>query len=161
MKWFWLSLFFSFLLDRITKLWIYNNIFLPVKVSFFLNIVKVWNSGIVWGFGNKNENFSRLLFLLNLFLLVLLFLYVFYFNKRERKFKKKQLVFLGFILGGGLGNLVDRILWGKVLDFLDFHYKNLHWPAFNLADAFITTGIFGLLFINLFSYKNQLTKQPI
>jgi len=58
--------------------------------------------------------------------------------KSKDKFEKMA---LGMIFGGGLGNLTDRIFFGKVLDFLYFHYKNLYWPAFNVADVFITLGI--------------------
>jgi signal peptidase II len=48
---------------------------------------------------------------------------------------------LAFILGGALGNLIDRLLHGEVIDFLDVYWSNYHWPAFNLADSFITIGV--------------------
>ena len=53
---------------------------------------------------------------------------------------------LAFILGGAIGNLIDRVLHGEVIDFLDFYYSNYHWPAFNLADSFITIGVTITLF---------------
>lgn len=52
---------------------------------------------------------------------------------------------LGLILGGAIGNLVDRLRIGRVVDFLDFHYAGLHWPAFNVADAAITVGAICLI----------------
>lgn len=52
---------------------------------------------------------------------------------------------LGLILGGAIGNLIDRIRFGEVVDFLDFHYGDLHWPAFNVADIAITLGSVALL----------------
>jgi signal peptidase II len=48
---------------------------------------------------------------------------------------------LSFILGGAIGNLIDRIAYGEVIDFLDFYWGRYHWPAFNLADSFITVGV--------------------
>jgi signal peptidase II len=53
---------------------------------------------------------------------------------------------LAFIVSGAIGNLIDRILYGEVIDFLDFYWSNHHWPAFNLADSFITVGVTITLF---------------
>ena len=53
---------------------------------------------------------------------------------------------LGGILGGALGNVIDRVVWGHVIDFLDFHWHGLHWPAFNLADSAIFVGAALLIF---------------
>ena len=61
-------------------------------------------------------------------------------------------VSLSLIAGGAAGNLVDRIRFGTVIDFLDFHLKGLHWPAFNVADSCITIGVI-LAIINAFSRK--------
>ena len=57
---------------------------------------------------------------------------------------------LSFILGGALGNLVDRIIHGKVTDFIDWYYHNHHWPAFNIADSFISVGVALLIIEGLF-----------
>ena len=53
---------------------------------------------------------------------------------------------LSFILGGAMGNLIDRLLYGEVIDFLDFYWSRYHWPAFNAADSFITIGVLLTLF---------------
>lgn len=58
---------------------------------------------------------------------------------------RRQAAAIGTIIGGGLGNVIDRLLHGGVTDFLDFHYAGLHWPAFNLADTFIVLGVLALL----------------
>ena len=61
---------------------------------------------------------------------------------------------LTFILGGAVGNLIDRILYGEVIDFLDFYWSGFHWPAFNLADSFITVGV-ALTFYRLIRAKGN------
>ena len=61
-----------------------------------------------------------------------------------------------FISGGAIGNAIDRIYFGGVIDFIDFFLYNFHWPAFNLADVFITIGVILLLFENFFDkFKNE------
>lgn len=62
---------------------------------------------------------------------------------------------LAFILGGALGNLIDRLLHGEVIDFLDVYWSNYHWPAFNLADSFITIGVTITLFFLLKAKGND------
>ena len=59
------------------------------------------------------------------------------------------------ILGGALGNLFDRAIYYAVPDFIDFHIGNFHWPAFNIADIFITLGIIGLILTEIFKKKNS------
>ena len=125
----------SFLSDRISKFLILKTIQEPVSVFPFFKIVKVWNPNLVFGLKIsflKSENL--IIFLKGLLLCVIFILAI----KSKDKFEKMA---LGMIFGGGLGNLTDRIFFGKVLDFLYFHYKNLYWPAFNVADIFITLGI--------------------
>ncbi len=56
------------------------------------------------------------------------------------------IIALSFILGGAIGNLIDRLLYGEVIDFLDFYWSGYHWPAFNAADSFITLGVILTLF---------------
>ena len=60
---------------------------------------------------------------------------------------------LSFVLGGALGNLIDRIIHGKVTDFIDWYYKSHHWPAFNIADSFILSGVILLIIDGLFFSK--------
>jgi signal peptidase II len=61
--------------------------------------------------------------------------------KRLRDEETGLITALAFIIGGALGNLVDRVLYGEVIDFLDFYWSRYHWPAFNLADSCITVGV--------------------
>ena len=64
-------------------------------------------------------------------------------------------IFISIILGGSLGNLFDRYYYSSVPDFIDFHYESFHWFTFNIADIFITTGIIGLIIIDLFKIKKK------
>ena len=61
--------------------------------------------------------------------------------KRLRQTETGLITALAFILGGAIGNLIDRIIYGEVVDFLDVYWSDYHWPAFNLADSFITIGV--------------------
>ncbi len=66
--------------------------------------------------------------------------------RRLPEAEKTLTVALSFILGGAIGNLIDRLLHGEVIDFLDFYWSRYHWPAFNAADSFITVGVILTLF---------------
>ncbi|MCD6548080.1 MAG: signal peptidase II, partial [Thermodesulfobacterium sp.] len=63
---------------------------------------------------------------------------------------KISLISLGMLFGGGLGNLTDRIFYGEVFDFIDLHIKNMHWPAFNIADTAITLSLILLIHKNFY-----------
>jgi len=66
--------------------------------------------------------------------------------RRLPKRENTLTIALSFILGGAMGNLIDRLLYGEVIDFLDFFWSRYHWPAFNAADSFITVGVILTLF---------------
>ena len=66
--------------------------------------------------------------------------------RRLPKRENTLTIALSFILGGAIGNLIDRLLYGEVIDFLDFYWSRYHWPAFNAADSFITVGVILTLF---------------
>ena len=74
--------------------------------------------------------------------------------KRLRETETGLITALAFILGGAIGNLIDRILYGEVIDFLDVYWSDYHWPAFNLADSFITIGV-GITIYYLASAKGE------
>ncbi len=78
---------------------------------------------------------------------VIAFIVIYYFVARP--VDRLLLFALGLELGGALGNLADRLLWGKVTDFLDFHVRGLSWPVFNVADSAIVIGLFLLAFLTL------------
>ncbi len=83
------------------------------------------------------------------FLALLSLLPFIYFYRQARASQRLSLIAIGLVLGGALGNIHDRLRWGAVVDFLDFYWRGYHWPAFNLADAAICTGV-GLLVLSVF-----------
>ncbi len=149
MRLFWLTASLIFLLDRITKYFILKSNFSEIKVLPFLSIVKLWNKGIAFGLFSNIEKWGT--FILSILTILILGITYFWARKilsQERK-NPVFLFALGSIFGGGLGNLIDRILFGKVLDFIDFYIGPFHWPAFNIADLAITISLF-LIFLKSF-----------
>lgn len=121
----------------------------PVEICDYFNLIKVWNTGISFSMFNDYGNIGKIA-LITFALAVVVFL-LHWMYKEENRWK----VFgLGLIIGGALGNVVDRIRAGAVLDFLDFHYKSMHWPAFNLADTFICIGAFLLIWLEISAKQN-------
>lgn len=115
----------------------------PVIPGFF-NLVHYRNKGVAFGlFGGAVSPWREVaLFLFPLAAVIGIFVFTF----SGRKKGVGVLCALGGILGGALGNLLDRIRYGGVVDFLDFYWGSFHWPAFNLADTAITIGVFYLVF---------------
>ncbi len=132
--------FLAFALDRISKLWAYELLSrrtIPV-VDDALSLRLAENKGAAFSLFSNSSPFLRELFLIVVPLLVVLFIVYWGLFKVKDKFTSLS---LGLILGGALGNLYDRLLYGKVIDFIDFHYKNFHYPTFNLADVFVFLGV--------------------
>ena len=111
----------------------------------YFNLVKVWNTGVSFSMFNDYGNAGRIA-LCGLSLVVCAFLLYWMFKEK----KMVKVVSLGLIIGGALGNVIDRVRFGAVLDFLDFHIAGYHWPAFNLADTFICVGACFLILLEFF-----------
>ena len=125
--------FFCMLLDQISKVIITN--FLDVNSSIdiinnFFNLTLVHNDGAAWSILSGNR---LLLIFISLIALVLIY-YIFIKNKNLRKI---DIITYGMLIGGIIGNLVDRVFYGYVIDFLDFKIFNYNYPVFNIADCFI------------------------
>lgn len=111
----------------------------PVHIEIlpFFNIVMVWNQGVSFGLFNHDSVWGPVVFIILSGLIAALFgLWL------ARTQSWMQGIGIAFVLGGALGNIIDRARFGAVIDFLDFHIGKLHWPAFNLADSAIVTGVF-------------------
>tara|TARA_B100001248_G_scaffold180413_1_gene137238 strand:+ start:787 stop:1284 length:498 start_codon:yes stop_codon:yes gene_type:complete len=108
-------------------------------VNDFLNFDLIWNTGIGFGLFSFNSTFFYNL-ISGIIATVIIFLIILGIN--SDKFDK---ISFSIIIGGAIGNFYDRIYFKAVPDFIDFHYENIHWFTFNLADIFITTGIIAFI----------------
>ena len=130
------------LLDQASKLFIQATIpfghHVPLVPDLFA-IVHVLNPGAACGFLAGRSASFRNPFFIGISLLAVGF--ILYYRHRVLKGRSLSSLALSLILGGALGNLVDRLRLGMVIDFLDVHYFQYHWPAFNVADSAITIGV--------------------
>jgi signal peptidase II len=130
-------------LDQLTKAWMMGLLLEPPRalpLTGFMALVPVWNRGVSFGIlATPDGSMAWLLSALALAVVVGLGVWL---ARAER-----TLLGLGLalVIGGALGNVVDRWRYGQVFDFLDFHVAGWHWPAFNLADSAITVGVALLL----------------
>ena len=122
----------------------------PIEViPGFLNLTYMQNPGAAFGiFGDVAET-MRLVILIGITLLAFVILIYMYLKIKEKD--NLVLISVAMIIGGAIGNLIDRIRFQKVIDFLDFYMGRYHWPAFNIADSAITAGTMILVFTILFS----------
>ena len=143
-RWFLLSLS-VLLLDQGTK-WLaetHLHLHQPVELLPLFQLTLVYNEGAAFSFLADAGGWQRWAFSgLAILLTIVLSLWLLRLPRRERL----SAFALSLVIGGALGNLVDRLRTGRVVDFLDLHWQGWHWPAFNLADSAITLGV-ALLFL--------------
>jgi signal peptidase II len=144
------------LLDQATKWaatrWILPHETIPVVKGFF-NLVQVRNRGIAFGVMNDPGSTLQTYLLLGASLLAICLL--FWWFKRLGDRGGVLALCLSLVLGGAVGNLMDRIRLGEVIDFVDIHLGSYHWPAFNVADSAITVGTLGLALSLLINRKGS------
>ncbi len=130
----------SLLLDQWSKIYIDNHFELSQSkriITNFFHLTYVRNPGAA--FGIFADNAIRVPFFITISSVATLA--ILWYVRRVAKEKHWQLLALGLILSGALGNLIDRIRLGEVIDFIDVHWYNYHWPAFNIADSAICVGV--------------------
>lgn len=135
------------LFDQITK-YLVRGLMSPletIKIFPFLHLVSVRNEGAAFGLFKSFGNGSFII----VSLIAMVFVSYLLMKKREDR------VGLSLILGGATGNLIDRIVFGNVTDFIDVFFGRLHWPAFNVADSALTFGIIVLLVSSLFRHEGE------
>ena len=123
------------------------SLYRPVELTSWLNMTLAHNYGAAFSFLSDAGGWQRWLFT-GLASVVTLVLIVWLLRLPARE--KLTAAALGLIIGGAIGNLVDRVMHGYVVDFIDVYYRAWHWPAFNLADSAITGGVILLLIDGLF-----------
>ena len=126
----------ALLLDQLHKYYMLHVVQIdrPIEITPFLNFVMVWNTGISFGMF-QDYDYSRYIFII-IPLIIIIILQVWLKNT----FNKLEALSIGLIIGGALGNVTDRVVYGAVADFFDVHVAGYHWPAFNIADSSVFVG---------------------
>ena len=142
--WFLVS-FLVIVADQVSKYWVLKTFtpYEPVSVLPMFNITLAYNTGSAFSFLSETGDWHRWFFTgFSIIMSGVLLVWML----RMPSCNKKQLLSLSLILGGAVGNVMDRILLGHVIDFIDVYYKTHHWPVFNVADSAICVGAMMLFF---------------
>ncbi len=143
LKWLWLSLI-TVVADQWSKIVIDNSMILyqSIPVIPFFNLTYVHNTGAAFSFLSEAGGWQRWFFAaMAIIISIVLVIWIYRLKKHETLLA----VALALVLGGAIGNLIDRLAYGYVIDFLDVFYQSWHWPAFNVADMAISLGVFLML----------------
>ena len=143
----------AIVLDQATKFWIVEGVMSPprvIDVTPFFNIVMVWNKGASFGLFSTQSPWTQLA-LGGMAIIISIALGVWLLKSQSRWLSAA----LGMVIGGALGNVIDRAVYGAVADFLDFHAYGYHWPSFNVADMAISVGVVMLLFDGLIAKRRD------
>ncbi len=143
LKWLGLSLL-ALVLDQVSKLVIVNSmqLYQSIPITSFFKLTYVRNTGAAFSFLSDAGGWQRWFFA---GLAILISMVVAVWLTRLKQQETLLAVALSLILGGAMGNLIDRLAYGYVIDFLDVYYQTWHWPAFNVADSAITLGVMLML----------------
>ncbi len=133
-------------LDLLTKQWVQSKLTFGERIPLtsFFDLVLFYNEGAAFSFLAGAGGWQRLFFSTIALIASAVIIHLLYKHQNQAG-QKLFCLGLGLILGGALGNLVDRLTLGHVVDFLFFHYEHYYWPAFNVADSAITCGVILLL----------------
>lgn len=133
---------FTFFLDLITKNYALSSLIInhSISINNFLNFTLAFNHGAAFSFLSNAGGWQRWFFIIFSVIVILIITYILV------KEKNSQYIAFSFVIGGAIGNLYDRILYGYVIDFIEFHYNSFYWPIFNIADIAISIGIILLLY---------------
>ncbi len=146
LKWLWLSLI-ALVLDQWTKIAVDSSMRLYESIAIIpgFNLTYVHNTGAAFSFLSEAGGWQRWFFAaMALIISVILTVWLYRLKSHETLLA----VALSLVLGGAIGNLIDRLAYGYVIDFLDVYYQSWHWPAFNIADMAISVGVFLMLLEN-------------
>ena len=143
-----------FILDRVSKVFVIyltdKNLVTEIFSSKFLNINLIWNEGIAFGFFSFNQEYLYNLLTLIILLVVCIVLVMIIKDEGYKKYA------LTMIFGGAIGNLYDRVFFKAVPDFIDFHIGEFHWFIFNVADIFISIGVFFMILLELIDNNDRI-----
>ena len=139
--------------DQLSKWLILTEVMNPprvIEITGFLNLVLVSNKGVSFGLFSSDAVWAQPA--LASFAALVSILLVFWMRQAQHCFSA---ISLGLVVGGALGNAIDRLLHEAVVDFLDFHVAGYHWPVFNIADSAITIGVIFIIAEGLFAGQKQ------
>ncbi len=149
----------ALVLDQVTKLYFYDLLVAggrrTIEMLPFFNLVTVWNYGISFGMFNNGSAGPSIIFVVLALAIVVALL--FWLRSASHWLVTTA---LGLVIGGAVGNVIDRLRFGAVFDFLDFHLGGWHWPAFNVADAAISIGVVLLCIDALFLSPRSAKRSP-
>lgn len=152
LKWLWVSLLIL-VLDQASKITVdtYMHLYQSIALLPMFNITYVHNKGAAFSFLSEAGGWQRWLFTgLALVMSSMITVWLLRLQKQQTL----MAVALSLVLGGAIGNLIDRILYGYVIDFIDVYYQSWHWPAFNIADSAICVGV-GLMILDGFKLEKN------
>ena len=145
-----------FLIDRISKFYVLKLAevegSVDIYITPYLNLFLIWNKGVAFGLFEANGSMIYNAITVMIAFIVIVILFMMWKNDNIQRY------FLAIVTGGALGNLYDRVAYAAVPDFIDLHFHDFHWFVFNLADIFITVGVFCLILVELF-YNNKITNE--
>ena len=143
LKWLWLSLL-AVILDQASKLAIAGSmqLYQSIEIVPYFNLTYVHNTGAAFSFLSEAGGWQRWFFA---GLAILISSVIAVWLARLKQHETLLAMALSLVLGGAIGNLIDRLVYGYVIDFLDVYYGSWHWPAFNIADSAITLGVILML----------------
>ncbi|MCU7933248.1 MAG: signal peptidase II [Candidatus Thiodiazotropha sp. (ex Dulcina madagascariensis)] len=151
----WLSLSaLVILIDQVTKQFAESvlTLYEPVYVLPFFDFTLLYNKGAAFSFLSNQGGWQRWFFIVMAIGVTLVLIAWLWRLTRQEKWTA---VALSLIIGGAIGNVIDRILFGQVIDFIHLHYQEHYWPAFNIADSAITVGVAIMLFDALILSKKR------
>lgn len=143
----------TIIIDQISKYFVSSHLLEGLQylnVSHYFSFVRAWNTGVSFSMFSGNGAIGS--FILSLIALIIVSCLFYWLKKEKSTFLQ---ISIGLIIGGALGNLIDRIRYGAVFDFLDFSVFDYHWPAFNIADSAICIGAAMIIFDNFFIKKRS------
>ncbi|WKJ90421.1 signal peptidase II [Methylomonas montana] len=152
LKWLWISAV-TLVLDQASKLAVDGSmqLFESIPLIPYFNLTYVHNTGAAFSFLAQAGGWQRWLFA---GLAVVMSGIIAVWLHRLQKHETLMAVALALVLGGAIGNLIDRVAYGYVIDFLDVYYQDWHWPAFNIADSAICIGV-GLMLLESFGFGRK------
>lgn len=153
LKWMWLSLLVV-VLDQSSK-YLADSLLVwgqPVEIFSWFNFFLAYNTGAAFSFLSDADGWQRWFFIGIGFVAVAI---IVVWMRRLSSGERVTAVALALILGGAIGNIIDRVLWGHVIDFIDWHYRDWHWPAFNVADSAISVGVALLIVDTVFGRRGK------